>query len=69
MVKVGEKTGNLEESLLYLADFYEKEVDNTTQKLSTILEPVLLIIIGLIVGFIAVSIITPIYQITRGLRG
>jgi type II secretory pathway component PulF len=69
MVKVGEKTGNLEESLLYLADFYEKEVDNTTQKLSTILEPVLLIIIGLIVGFIAISIITPIYQITKGLRG
>lgn len=69
MVKVGEKTGNLEESLLYLADFYEKEVDNTTQKLSTILEPVLLIIIGLIVGFIAISIITPIYQITKGLHG
>ena len=69
MIMVGEKTGNLEESLIYLADFYEKEVDNTTQKLSTILEPVLLIIIGFIVGFIAISIITPIYQITKGIHG
>jgi len=69
MIGVGEKTGNLEESLVYLADFYEKEVDNTTQKLSTVLEPILLLVIGLIVAFIAISIITPIYQMTRGLRG
>ena len=68
MVMVGEKTGNLEQSLFYLSEFYEKEVDNTTQRLSTILEPVLLIIIGLIVAFIAVSIISPIYQLTRGLQ-
>jgi len=69
MVEVGEKTGNLEESLTYLAGFYEKEVDNTTQKLSTVLEPVILIVIGLIVAFLSISIITPIYQLTRGLRG
>ena len=69
MIEVGEKTGNLDESLVYLADFYEKEVDNTTQKLSTILEPILLIVIGLIVAFLSISIITPIYQLTRGLRG
>lgn len=68
MVMVGEKTGNLEQSLFYLSEFYGKEVDNTTQRLSTILEPVLLIIIGLIVAFIAVSIISPIYQLTRGLQ-
>lgn len=67
MIEVGEKTGNLEESLFYLAEFYEKEIDNITKKLSTILEPILLIIIGFIVGFIAISIITPIYQLTRGL--
>ena len=69
MIEVGEKTGNLESSLAYLADFYEREVDNTTQKLSTVLEPFILIIIGLIVAFLAISIITPIYQLTRGLRG
>lgn len=69
MISVGEKTGNLEDSLLYLAEFYEKEVDSATKNLSVILEPMLLIFIGIIVAFIAVSIITPIYQLTRGLRG
>lgn len=68
MVEVGEKTGNLENSLFYLADYYEKEVDNITQRLSTVLEPILLIIIGLVVGFVAISIVTPIYQITQGLE-
>ncbi|KPJ55099.1 hypothetical protein AMJ47_01065 [Parcubacteria bacterium DG_72] len=68
VIEVGEKTGNLENSLLYLADYYEQEVDNTSQRLSIILEPILLITIGLVVGFIAISIITPIYQITRGLQ-
>lgn len=68
MIGVGEKTGNLEESLFYLAQFYEKEVDNATKNLSIILEPILLVLIGLIVAFIAIAIITPIYQLTRGLR-
>ncbi len=64
MVRVGEESGNLEDTLLYLADFYEIEVDNSTKSLSTAIEPVLLIIIGLVVGFLALSIITPIYNIT-----
>lgn len=68
MIAVGEETGNLENSLFYLADFYEKEVDSATKNLSTILEPILLVIIGLVVAFVAISIISPIYQITRGLR-
>lgn len=69
MISVGEKTGKLEESLFYLADFYEKEVDNITKNISTILEPFLLIIIGVLIGFIAVSIIMPIYEITHSLSG
>lgn len=68
MVGVGEKTGNLEETLLYISNFYEAEVDRSTKTLSTILEPILLLIIGLTVGLIAVAIISPIYEITRGLR-
>jgi len=68
IIGVGEKTGNLEETLLYLGDFYETEIDRSVKILSTILEPILLIIIGLVVGFIALSIITPIYEITRGLH-
>ncbi len=64
MITVGERSGNLEEVLDYLADFYEEEVDDTTKNLSTVLEPALLIIIGLAVGFVALSIINPIYQLT-----
>jgi len=65
MIEVGENTGNLSQTLLYLNDFYEKEVDEITKNLSTILEPLLLIIMGLIVGFVAIAIITPIYTITQ----
>ena len=68
MVGVGERTGSLEEALLYLGNFYEGEVDRSTKSLSTILEPILLLIVGAAVGFIALAIITPIYEITRGLH-
>lgn len=64
MIAVGEKTGKLEEVLLYLADFYESEIDDISKNLSTILEPILLIVIGLVVGFVALAIISPIYELT-----
>ncbi len=64
MSRVGERSGNLSEVLDYLANFYESEVDHTTKNLSTILEPALLIFIGLLVGFVAMSIINPIYELT-----
>lgn len=62
MLSVGERSGKLEETFQYLAEFYEDEVDVTTKNLSTILEPVLLIFIGLTVAYIAIAIITPIYN-------
>ena len=68
MVLVGEKTGTLEESFLHLADFYEEEVNNTLKNLSTIFEPLLLVLVGFFVAFVALSIITPIYQITSCLH-
>lgn len=64
MIAVGEKTGKLDEVLVYLSDFYEEEMDNISKNLSTILEPVMLIIIGLTVAFVALAIISPIYQLT-----
>lgn len=69
MTKVGEESGNLEEVLDYLADFYELEVDNITKNLSTVLEPALLVFIGLVVGFVAMAIINPIYDLTSKLGG
>ncbi len=62
MIAVGERTGKLEETFRYLADFYEDAVDVTTKNLSTLLEPILLVVIGLAVAFIAIAIISPIYN-------
>ena len=68
MIGVGEESGNFEEILFYLSDFYEAEVDTATKALSTAIEPLLLIFIGSVVGFLALSIITPIYGITSGIK-
>ena len=68
MILVGEKTGTLEESFLHLTNFYEEEVNNALKNLSTVFEPLLLVLVGLFVAFLALSIITPIYQITSGLQ-
>ena len=68
MVGVGERSGNLEENLGYLGSYFEEEVDAVTKNLATILEPVLLITIGGAVAFVALSIISPIYQVTGSIR-
>ena len=68
MVAVGEKTGKLDESFMYLGDFFEAQVDEFTTNVSTILEPALIFIIAGIVAFIALSIITPIYQLTGSIN-
>ncbi len=67
MLAVGETTGNLSGSLVYLAEFYETEVDEMTKGLSNVLEPFLMIFMGAIVGFVVISIITPIYEVTQHL--
>lgn len=68
MVSVGENTGNLSETLLYLAEFYESEVNEFTKNMSNTLEPLLMVTMGIIVGFVAISIITPIYEVSNTLR-
>jgi type II secretory pathway component PulF len=68
MVGVGEKTGKLDESFLYLGDFFSDEVDNSSKDLATLLEPIILIFIGLVVAFVALAVISPIYQLTSGIH-
>jgi type IV pilus assembly protein PilC len=68
MIAVGEKTGKLEETFLYLGDFFEDEVDDATRNISTIIEPIMLLFIGLIVAFVALSIISPIYELTSSIK-
>jgi len=65
MVGVGEKTGKLDEILESLANFYEAETDNQMKKLSSLLEPVLIVIIGIGVAIMVFSIITPIYNLAQ----
>jgi len=63
LIAVGERTGNLEYVLSTFANFYDDEVDAKLKDLTTLFEPILLIIMGLIVGTIAVSVLLPIYQL------
>jgi len=64
MIAIGEKTGNLSDTLLYLSDFFEEEVNDQVRNISTLLEPIMLLIIGGLVAFIALAIISPLYQLT-----
>jgi len=68
MIVVGEKSGNLEFMLESLAQYYEEEVDNTLKTLVTVLEPALLLGVGLMIGTLALSIIMPIYQLIGSIR-
>lgn len=65
LLEIGEKTGSLQKNLFYLADYFESDLTTRLKNLTTILEPILLALMGVIVAFIALSIITPIYQLTQ----
>lgn len=67
IVAVGESSGTLVQSFEYLSEFYTKEVNMQTKKMPTIIEPILLVFIALIVGFVALAIIMPIYELTGNL--
>lgn len=64
MVLVGERTGTLDSTLMNLVDFYEKEVDRSITVLLSLLEPIMLLFLGLVVGGLVASILMPLYQIT-----
>lgn len=67
MLAVGEKGGNLEESLLEVAEFYEREVDKMTRIMTSLLEPAIILIMSLIVGFIVFAMLLPIFEINLGM--
>ena len=65
MVQVGEQSGELEKMLNKVADVYEKEVERTVLSLTSLLEPVMILVMGVIVGFIVLSICLPIFEISH----
>jgi type IV pilus assembly protein PilC len=64
MVSVGEKTGTLGDTLKHIVSFYQKEVDRAIDSLLNIIEPVLILFLGVVVGGLVASILLPMYQMT-----
>ena len=67
MIAIGEETGRLDQMLDKVSNFYDDEVDNTLKGLTSLIEPLMIVGLGLIVGFIAVSVISPIYSLVGSL--
>jgi len=68
MIGVGEETGRLDQMLVKVSDFYDQEVDSALKGLTSLIEPVMIVGLGAIVGFIAVSVISPIYQLVGSIQ-
>jgi type IV pilus assembly protein PilC len=68
MVMVGERTGTLEANLATLADFYEEETDRSVKNLASLMEPALTLLVGGVVGFIAIAIVTPMYSVLSSIK-
>jgi type IV pilus assembly protein PilC len=62
MINVGESTGALDNMLIKIADFYDDEVDNAVQNLTTMLEPMMMVFLGTTIGYIVVSLYLPIFK-------
>ncbi|OGC68682.1 hypothetical protein A2415_01880 [candidate division WWE3 bacterium RIFOXYC1_FULL_39_7] len=67
MASVGEETGKMDEVLDRVANYYDGELDHLIKGLSSALEPIILVMLGTMVGFLIISIITPIYKITSAI--
>ncbi len=68
MIQVGEQSGELEKMLYKIADVFENEVETTILRLTSYLEPVMILVMGCIVGFIVLSICLPIFEMNQLIR-
>ncbi len=69
MLAVGEETGKTDEVILKIAEFYEEEVDAAVAGLSSVIEPIMIIVLGVMVGTVAISVFAPIAQLSSNVNG
>ncbi|MBN2654027.1 MAG: type II secretion system F family protein [Nitrospirae bacterium] len=69
MIHVGESTGALDQMLSKIADFYDDEVDNSVSNLTTMLEPLIMVFLGVVIGFIVVALYLPIFKMGEVVGG
>jgi len=67
MLKVGEETGETSSILFQLADFFEEEISYATKNLTSVIEPILMLIVGAVIGFFAISMVQPMYSMLGGI--
>jgi type IV pilus assembly protein PilC len=63
MIDVGEETGSLDSMLLKVADIYDSEVEIAVETLLRLMEPLIIVILGFVIGFIVISLYLPIFQL------
>ena len=64
MIRIGEESGSLDDMLYKTADFYDDEVEASMQKLTSMIEPLMIVVMGLVIGFIAISMYLPMFDMT-----
>jgi type IV pilus assembly protein PilC len=65
MVKIGEDSGSLEEMLDKAADFQDEEIDTAVSRLTTLIEPVMIVIMAIVIGFIVLSMVLPMFEMVK----
>ena len=68
MIRVGEATGTLETQLGVAATFYQRELDHRVTRLTTLIEPTVVLLVGLVVGFVALALVSAMYGIFQGAK-
>ncbi len=68
MIRTGEQTGALDRTLLNVAHYYDQEVQNTAERLEALIEPVLTLLLGLLLGWVMLSVLGPIYQVISQIK-
>jgi general secretion pathway protein F len=64
-ISIGEMSGNVDEQLINIAQVYDNEIELTVRSLTSVIEPAVLLIMGLVVGFIVLAMLLPIFEINQ----